>query len=89
MKEKWFKAKKYGWGWTPATWEGWSVIILYVLVVIMLFFSIDSNSHSVTDTIINFVPNVIILSVVLIGICYLTGEKPYWNWGGKKKSKTR
>ena len=22
----WFKAKTYGYGWTPATWQGWGII---------------------------------------------------------------
>jgi predicted GH43/DUF377 family glycosyl hydrolase len=22
----WFRAKEYGWGWYPATWEGWLVL---------------------------------------------------------------
>lgn len=89
MKEKWFKAKSYGWGWTPATWQGWSVILLFVIIVAFLFFSIDSNSHSASDTMINFIPNVVILSMVLIIICYLTGEKPSWNWGNKRKTRKR
>lgn len=24
----WFKAKNYGWGWYPVTWEGWTVTII-------------------------------------------------------------
>ncbi len=88
-KEKWFKAKSYGWGWTPATWQGWSVLLLYVVITIMLFISIDSNSHSVSDTLINFVPNVIILSIILVIVCYVMGEKPEWRWGEQKQKKTK
>ena len=32
----WFKRKWFGWGWTPATWEGWVATIIYVGVIIAL-----------------------------------------------------
>jgi len=24
----WFKAKLYGWGWDPAIWQGWLVLLV-------------------------------------------------------------
>jgi len=30
----WFKAKRYGWGWTPACWQGWLVLGVYFAVLI-------------------------------------------------------
>jgi hypothetical protein len=33
-KKKWFVRKKYGWGWTPASWQGWLLIALYILFVL-------------------------------------------------------
>ena len=80
----WFKAKQYGWGWTPATWQGWAILVLYVLLIIHDFRRLDRLSHSVSDLLINFVPNTVILTLALIGICYLTGEPPKWQWGNKK-----
>jgi hypothetical protein len=32
----WFKRKRYGWGFTPATWQGWAVVLGYLIVVIAL-----------------------------------------------------
>ena len=87
MREKklWFRAKRYGWGWAPASWQGYFVLLLYIAAIIWNFFRIDSVSHSVSDTLINFVPETIVLTVFLMIICYLTGEKPEWRWGDKKK----
>ena len=34
----WFKRKLYGWGWTPATWQGWFAIGVYVLLILGLGF---------------------------------------------------
>ena len=33
-KKLWFKAKNYGWGWYPASREGWLVTGAYLLIVI-------------------------------------------------------
>lgn len=37
MKQKdsrlWFKAKRFGWGWVPVTWEGWALTGGYGVVV--------------------------------------------------------
>lgn len=36
-KYEWFKRRKYtGWGFTPATWQGWVYIIVLVLPLILL-----------------------------------------------------
>ncbi len=77
----WFKAKRYGWGWYPSSLEGWLVLGLYVILEVSSFIRIDSKSHSVSDTLINFIPLTLLLSIILILICYLKGEKPKWNWG--------
>ena len=83
MKNKtlWFKAKKYGWGWTPISWQGWFVIIVYVIVNVKYFTLIDKNSHSGSDTLISFSPIFILTTVILLIICYKKGEKPEWRWG--------
>ena len=84
MKKHWFKAKNYGWGWAPATWQGWLILGLFVLIVVKVFFEIDARSHSVSDTLMNFVPRLVSFTAILIFICYKTGEKPEWRWGRKK-----
>lgn len=80
-KEVWFPAKTYGWGWgLPITWQGWVVLIAYFT---MLFGGgyIAKTTSDLPGT--AFVLYVIGLTVVLIGICWLKGEKPGWRWGRK------
>jgi len=86
MKEKnlWFKARKYGWGWTPITWQGWLVTFLFLCLVYSNFLDVDSLSHSVSDTLMNFAFRLIFLILALILVCYVKGEKPQWRWSGKK-----
>ena len=84
MKKPWFKAKKFGWGWSlPLTWQGWVVLLLYIAFIVFDFLRIDSISHSASDTVINFIPDVFIASLILLLIAYLKGEKPKWRWGKK------
>ncbi len=30
----WFKRKLYGWGWTPAKWQGWVVVLAFVIFLL-------------------------------------------------------
>lgn len=83
-KKLWFKRKLYGWGWTPSSWEGWLTLLVYLGILYFFFIKIDTNSHSVSDTLIGFALPFIILTSILIFICYKKGEKPKWQWGGDK-----
>ncbi|HLC72520.1 MAG TPA: hypothetical protein VJH37_02975 [Candidatus Nanoarchaeia archaeon] len=83
MKKLWFKAKSYGWGWYPVTWEGWLVTVLFVLLI--LFWEMLVMKHNMD--IMYFLIGVLLLTGAIIAICYKTGEKPEWRWGKKKKIK--
>ena len=81
MQPLWFKAKTYGWGWTPCRWQGWAVLALFCGMTAYAFIAIDRASHSASDTLIAFLPLAVFNMVMLIVICLLTGEKPRWRWG--------
>ena len=74
-KQKWFKNKLYGWGWYPATWQGWIILFAYILIVALLHRAFGTNPVVFVVT--------IALTVLLIAICFATGEKPRWRWGNK------
>jgi hypothetical protein len=82
-KKLWFKAKTYGWGWTPITWQGWAITLLYIAVSFLLFFRIDDSQQSASDILVNFVFVEAFLTLLLIWVCYIKGEKPHWSWGRK------
>lgn len=76
----WFKAKTYGWGWYPCSWQGWSVVILYLIQIISISLIAEELFQSMKGTIIFFM--VLISSIIsLLLISYKTGEKPRWRWG--------
>ena len=80
MKNKlWFKAKEYGWGWYPSTWQGWIVILIWVLIFAIILVNINES-----NPVFNFLL-IAISVIILIYICYKKGEKPSWRWGNSKK----
>ncbi len=83
----WFKAKSYGYGWYPSSWQGWSVIGLYTLAVTLDFVNIDKFSHSASDTIIGVSVPILINTVFLLITCHIKGEKPEWRWGKNEDKK--
>jgi hypothetical protein len=83
MPGPWFRAKRYGWGWYPATWQGWLVIFGFISAVVLNFLRLDAQSHSVHDTMRPFLVETAAMSIVLILIGYLTGERPRWRWGNR------
>jgi hypothetical protein len=79
-KQLWFKRKRYGWGWTPASWQGWVTILVYMALVIL------NAVRTVHDpSFVPFVLQTIALSIVLLFISMIKGEKPRWQWGDNEE----
>lgn len=83
-KGYWFKAKIYGWGWTPVTWQGWVATFVYVLLLVALASTLDTDSPT-KETALMFLIPFAILTTSFIRLCYAKGEKPEWRWGIPKK----
>lgn len=83
----WFKRKIYGWGWTPATWQGWAVLGIYTGALITLMLRIDTNTEQSGDNLVNFFLPILCLTVFLLVVTYLTGERPRWQWGKSRDEK--
>ncbi len=83
-KHYWFKRKVYGWGWVPATWQGWLTIFTYTALVLLLVLnceeSIPENPDSGSNFLVLGLP-IVLLTVTLIFILYKKGERPKWQWG--------
>ncbi len=82
-KKVWFKAKEYGWGWYPGTWQGWAVIGLYTISVTFHVLNVNKFALSGTEVVFNFTVPLIVNTIFLIIVCYVKGEKPGWRWGEK------
>jgi uncharacterized membrane protein HdeD (DUF308 family) len=86
MQKLWFKNKEYGWGWYPASKEGWVVLLVYAALFALgeIFFFKAINQYDSRWVVTIFIAWILVLTISLITIAYKTGEKPKWQWGKKK-----
>lgn len=78
-KSYWFPAKRYGWGWgPPLVWQGWAVMTLFAGLLIWGAVHFLSSARPVAFVIFST-----LVSLVLVIICWVTGEPPSWRWGDK------
>jgi len=80
----WFKRKLYGWGWTPATKQGWLVILVFLISILLDSFMLDSILEPTPWQATLFFVKIAASVVTLLIICYKTGEKLKWQWGIQK-----
>lgn len=82
MKSKtiWFVSKRYGWGWTPSTWQGWAITLSYVLYEVILS-SLIGTAFNDRPGITTFLFLTLLGTILLLIVCYKYGETPRWRWG--------
>lgn len=93
VRKLWFRAKEYGWGWFPISWQGWAVTVLYALLFtfsFLVFFGwVGAATESRIDLretlfgVLEFLAVLAVLSYSLYRICRKFGEEPTWRWGKK------
>ena len=96
----WFKARRYGWGWTPASAEGWIVTIVVAIALLAGNYLIamlarpPAETGSLDDLMPRASASVVIAAalgwnalvlVPAIWICWKTGERPQWRWGNRAR----
>ena len=81
----WFKAKTYGYGWYPATWQGWLIILLWAVLLGLNAWRLMSTDMPPVENTIEFVAETLVMTAALIYISYKTGEPPRWRWGKDDK----
>jgi hypothetical protein len=77
----WFKRKLYGWGWIPATWQGWLMLAIFIAIFAWLLVPFVSNQLPSISDIVSFLIKIFAWAVALVLVCYLTGEPLKWQWG--------
>jgi hypothetical protein len=80
-KRPWFVAKRYGWGWTPATKEGWIATAAFLAADIAIVFGTADFVHGWRDYLVYTLLPLLGIITIFILVCYKTGEKPRWRWG--------
>ena len=72
MSLPWFK--RNGIFFIPITLMGWLLLVAGIAYAVYLFIDIDSRSHSVSDTLINFVFNLFIIGIIYSLLAFLTSK---------------
>jgi len=77
----WFKRRRYGWGWTPVTWQGWLCLVVFLSAILLAALRMPAKPD-ITDIILLLL---VTLSgvLLLIGIAYAKGPQPRWRMGKK------
>lgn len=80
----WFKRRRYGWGWTPVTWQGWLTIGFFMAVVIGgAMFLPETKPTEISRDVLVFLAYIAIAATILFYISYNKGPEPKWRWGKK------
>ena len=90
-RKLWFRAKTYGWGWFPITWQGWAVTVLFALLFTLACLAFSGwvgaaaearvGSRDIAFGVLEFLAAIALLSYTLFRICSRYGEPPRWRWG--------
>jgi predicted membrane channel-forming protein YqfA (hemolysin III family) len=87
QNKRWFKNKEYGYGWTPNSSEGWLVLLVFVIFLIVQIFDLTQKLETGMNSMLSaaiYIFNFIFALTVMLTITTLTGEKPKWSWRNKK-----
>jgi hypothetical protein len=76
----WFGVKRYGYGWgLPVRWQGWVVLLAYFGLLLSGVYFFEPRADS-----LGFFLYFVVLSVALVAVIALKGERPLrWRWGRK------
>ncbi len=74
MNLPWFK--RIGIFFIPVSFIGWLILLSGFAYAVYVFIDIDKRSHSVSDTLINFVFNALIIAAVYSLIAYFASKRP-------------
>lgn len=80
----WFKRKLFGWGWTPVTWQGVLITLVFLVFIIWRARAFEAAAVAAevgNPEVIEFLAQVFGAALVLIAIAWRTGEPPKWQWG--------
>lgn len=65
----WFGPRSgLNWGWTPITWEGWAIVVAFVVVIAMTA-RVYGNSGKCFGA-------VAVSALIFVAVCALTGTAP-------------
>jgi len=78
------KRRRYGWGWTPTTWQAWLFIVTQLGIIFVAAFQLPLKPmHPSLEQLLSFFIVVAFVVLSLIIVASQTAPKPHWRWGKK------
>ena len=65
--------------------EGWIVILIYLIGILKIVLLSEYYAYSPRSVLVHSILPSVILTAILIAVCYMKGEKPKWQWGNTDK----
>jgi hypothetical protein len=83
MTAYWFKPKRYGYGATPVTWEGWAVTLgtVIAMVVVSLCLRLTERNYWVSAAVFAF--DAAALFALFVVVRRKTDGEWRWRWRGR------
>lgn len=75
----WFKRRRYGWGWTPCTWQGWALLAVMVLLVVVPGMLMPRGGSA--GATVGFLAWTLLVVAAFVAIAAAKGPRPRWRWG--------
>jgi hypothetical protein len=80
----WFKRRRYGFGFTPTTWQGWVTIAAFVVLAIIAVLQLKTDVNNTAGlSFLRFLGIFLIALSLLLIATALKAPEPHWR-GGKK-----
>lgn len=81
MHRYWFRPKRYGYGATPVTWEGWAVTLGTVLAMLVVSHYLRLASQSAWPLVATIAFDAAVLAVLVVVSRRKTAGEWRWRWG--------
>jgi hypothetical protein len=83
MTEYWFKPKRYGYGATPTTWQGWAVTLGTVLVMVAVSLTLRLRETHYWALAVMIAFDAAALFTLFVVTRRKTDGEWRWRWGGR------
>ncbi len=81
MTTHWFRPKRYGYGATPVTWQGWAVTLgaVAAMMAVSLYLRLTVRNCWALAVMLAF-DAVVVMALAIVSYCKTDGEWR-WRWG--------